>query len=127
MRLLDSDVVIDVFRGYPPALLWMRSQQDALVVCGLTVMELLAGSENTRAVQQLQRQLKPFPVYWPTAQDCDRALTTFARGHLSHNPGILDALIGECAVGLGVSLVTFNVKHFRAMTALTIEQPYGRG
>lgn len=93
---------------------------------GLVVMELIAGRKNLREVRLMQRLVRPFPVYWPTEQDSRRALDAFARSHLQHNLGIVDALIGECAVGLGVPLLTFNVRHFRAVPNLLTEQPYGR-
>jgi len=128
MRLLDADVLIDVLRGYSPAVQWLGTiPREEFGLPGLVVMELLEGCPDMHAVRQLQRLLAPYPVYWPTEQDCERALTMFARYHLRSSPGLIDALIGECVVGLDVPLVTFNVKHFRAITALTTEQPYGRG
>jgi predicted nucleic acid-binding protein len=119
MRVLDTDVLIDLSRGYPPALAWFASLVDPSLVPGYAVFELLTGCDNAL-------WLRPFRIYWPTTIDCDRALATFARLSLSHNLGILDALIGECAVGLGVPLCTFNVRHFRAVAGLTTEQPYER-
>lgn len=126
MRMLDTDILIDLSRGYPPALAWFASLNDASLIPGYAIFELLVGCDNALAVRRLQRWLRPFRIYWPTATDCDRALTTFARARLSHNLGILDALIGECAVGLGVPLCTFNARHFRAVAGLTTEQPYER-
>ncbi len=56
--------------------------------------------------------------------DCQRALQDFAAFHLSHNLGLLDALIAHMAVGLGEPLATFNVKHYGVVTGLTTVQPY---
>lgn len=126
MRVLDTDILIDLLRGHPPALTWFTSLNDQSLIAGYAVFELLAGCDNALAVRRLQRWLRPFQIYWPTTTDCNRALSTFARASLSHNLGILDALIGECAVGLGVPLCTFNVRHFRAVAGLTTEQPYER-
>jgi len=126
MRVLDTDILIDLLRGYSPASAWFTSLNDLSVISGYTVFELLAGCDDALAVRRLQRWLRPFHIYWPTATDCDRALATFARLSLSHNVGILDALIAECAVGLGVPLCTFNVRHFRSVPGLVTEQPYAR-
>ena len=126
MRVLDTNVLIDLLRGDSSALAWLTSLDDQSLIPGYAVFELLAGCDNALAVRRLERWLRPFQIYWPTATDRDRALTTFARARLSHNLGILDALIGECAVGLDVPLCTFNVRHFRAVAGLTIEQPYER-
>jgi predicted nucleic acid-binding protein len=126
MRMLDTDILIDLLRGYPPASAWFASLSDPSLISGFVVFELVAGCEHTIAIRRLQRWLRPFRIYWPTAADSDRALDTFSRLSLSHNLGILDALIGECAVGLGVPLCTFNMRHFRAVAGLTTEQPYAR-
>jgi hypothetical protein len=56
--------------------------------------------------------------------DCGRALQDFAAFHLSHNLGLLDALIAHTAVGLGQPLATFNVKHYGVIVTLTTVQPY---
>jgi len=48
----------------------------------------------------------------------------FARYHLSHALGILDALIGQMAVALGLPLYTFNQKHYAAILNLRTVQPY---
>ncbi len=72
------------------------------------------------------RILNRLPIFSPSANDGDRALESFADRHLAHNLGILDSLIAECAVGIGATLITFNVKHFRIISDLTTEQPYLR-
>lgn len=56
--------------------------------------------------------------------DCDAALSAFASYYLSHNLGILDALIAHMAVALSVPLHTFNQKHYVAILHLVTVQPY---
>jgi predicted nucleic acid-binding protein len=72
------------------------------------------------------RLVAPLPVVWPTEADCDRALSDFAAYHLSHGLGLLDSLIAACAIGLSATLCTFNVKHYRIIPGLLLEQPYTR-
>jgi predicted nucleic acid-binding protein len=55
-----------------------------------------------------------------------RALTSFMQGHFTHRLGIVDAIIGESAIGLGATLITFNIRHFQAVPGLITEQPYTR-
>jgi hypothetical protein len=55
---------------------------------------------------------------------CATALELFAKLHLSHSLGLLDAVIAATAIGAGASLCTFNVKHFRAVPGLVTVQPY---
>jgi hypothetical protein len=63
-------------------------------------------------------------LFWPTEADCQRALLDFAAFHLSHNLGLLDALIAHVAVGLSEPLATFNIKHYGVVKGLTTIQPY---
>jgi predicted nucleic acid-binding protein len=126
VRLLDTDVLVDVRRRHPPAVAWLASLPERPAVPGLAIMELVAGCRDRREVQALLRDIAPFRLYWPTEADQDRALRTFARAHLSHRLGLMDALIGECAVGLSATLSTFNVRHYQAVPGLVTEQPYNR-
>jgi hypothetical protein len=126
--LVDTDVMIDILRGHPPALDWMRSHSPdtGLGLPGFVVLEMLSGCENKRQSLRIRRLVRSYRVCWPTHSDCERALAHFADRHLRHGLGILDALIAECAVGLAATLLTFNRKHFAAVPRLKIEQPYRR-
>lgn len=125
MLVLDTDVMVDVLRRHPAAVEWLGSiRDDVLILPGLVLMELIDGCRNRSEVQRLLSMTRVFPVRWPQEIDCERALRDFVRGRISHNLGILDALIAECAVGLGAALCTFNVKHFNAIPHLTTVQPY---
>jgi predicted nucleic acid-binding protein len=64
---------------------------------------------------------EPFPVYWPDAVDCERALHVFAHAHLSHRVDLVDVLNAQTAIGLGA---THNRKHFQAIPQLETTQPY---
>ena len=95
MLLLDTDILVDIFRGYLPALRWLRALDNASIgIPGPAVMELMHGCRD-------MQRLAPYRIYWPTANDCDRALRDYGRRRLSHGIGVIDALIGECAVGNG--------------------------
>lgn len=123
--LLDTDIMVDVLRRFPPALAWLGSLGTGSVgLPGMVALELLQGRRNLTEQQRVEAEFRRFPLHWPTAVDCMRALGDFAASHLSHNLGIMDALIGETAVGLGEPLVTFNVKHYSTIPGLVTVQPY---
>jgi predicted nucleic acid-binding protein len=127
MLVLDTDVPADVLRRHPAAVEWLGSiKDDVLILPGLVLMELVNGCRNRGEVRRLLSMTRVFPIRWPGENDCDRALRDFVLGRMSHNLGILDALIAECAVGLGAALCTFNVKHFNAIPHLRTVQPYER-
>ncbi|MBM4046906.1 MAG: type II toxin-antitoxin system VapC family toxin [Planctomycetes bacterium] len=128
MVLLDTDVMVDLLREYPPALRWLESLgEEEVVVPGLVVMELIEGCGNKDEQEKLEGELKAYGVVWPLPKVCEQALTVFARYHLSHGLGILDALIGQMAVDLDVALHTFNQKHYAAVPGLRTVQPYEKG
>lgn len=119
--------MVDILRDYVPALRWLRTVADEeFGLPGIVALQLMEGCKDKAAMGRLQKRISPYRVYWPTAQDCDRALVAFSRTRLSYRIDLTDALIGECAVGLGVPLCTFNVRHFRAVAGLVTEQPYER-
>ena len=127
MILLDTDVMIDVLRKHPPAVAWLQaSLTEELSLPGLVVMELLQGCRTIDEQQRVEALLHPYILYWPTQTDCARALADFTAYHLSHNLGLLDSLIAETAIGLGMTLATFNEKHYSALSALKTAQPYSR-
>ena len=126
MRLLDSDVLIDVLRGYPPALEWFASLEEIPAIPGFVVRELIQDATSKERVNRALRLVEPMPVVWPRPADCQWALTVFRTFHLSHGLGLLDSLIAACTIGHQASLLTFNSKHFRALPELDIEAPYSR-
>lgn len=126
MYLLDTDVLIDVQRGHPPAVAWFGSLTQPLAVPGFVVMELIQAARNTREVQNARKQVAGFQIIWPSQADCGRALADFTTLRLSHSIGLIDSLIAATAVGQNATLCTFNLKHYRAVPGLTVTQPYKR-
>lgn len=124
MRLIDTDVLIDIQRGYQPALDWFATLTELPSLPGFVVMELYQSAQNRQDVGKVEKLVRPLPVVWPMAADCEWALTEFPRLRLSQGTGLLDMLIAARAIGRGTPLITFNVKHYRAVTGLRTEQPY---
>jgi predicted nucleic acid-binding protein len=124
--LLDTDVLIDIQRGHAPAVNWFASLLQIPTVPGFVVMELIQDAQNDQQVRKALKLVAPLPVVWPTDTDCQRALSDFVAYHLSHNLGLLDALIAACAIGRSATLCTFNVKHYRVVPGLITAQPYNR-
>ncbi len=89
-------------------------------------MELIQDAQNKQQAREVLQLVAPLSIIWPTETDCARALSDFTAYHLSHNVGLIDSLIAACAVGRHVTLCTFNVKHYRVIPGLSIEQPYSR-
>lgn len=127
MIILDSDVMIDLLRQYPPAVAWLETLGDEeIILPGFVVMELLQGCSNKNEQEQVENVLAKFEAAWPSPETCDEAVTIFARYHLSHQVGVLDALIGQTAVALNLPLHTFNRKHYAVIPNLTVIEPYNK-
>jgi hypothetical protein len=128
MILLDTDIMIDLSRKYPPAVAWLASLgEEEIALPGFVVMELIQGCRNKFEQEKVEKALTPYGVVWPSSKACDEALSAFARYHLSHSLGLLDALIGETAVALNLPLHTFNQKHYAPIPNLKTVQPYAKG
>ena len=126
LRMLDADVLVDIQRSHPNAVAWYASLSEYPTVPGLVVMELIQDAPSRREVEQALRLVRPLPIAWPTESDCQRALADFRILNLSQNLGLIDSLIAAATIGLGATLCTFNVKHYRKITGLALEQPYER-
>jgi len=122
MYLVDTDVMIDIQRGYAPALAWFASVPALPSIPGFVVMELIQDAQNKQQVRKVLQLVAPLTIIWPTGT----ALSDFTAYHLSHKVGLIDALIAACAVWHNATLCTFNVKHYQVMSRLSMEQPYNR-
>ncbi len=127
MRLLDTDVLVDMRRGFVPAVHWYDSLTEQPGVPGFVAMELLVGCRDKIDQAKLQIFLTELPIFWLSEANCQRGLEYLRDYRLSHNLGVIDALIAATALGLGATLCTFNTKHFFAVPGLVTEQPYERG
>jgi predicted nucleic acid-binding protein len=126
MYLLDTDILIDIQRGHTPAIAWFASLSEIPSIPGFVAMELIQDAQNKQKVRKALQLVAPLPIVWPTETDCARALSDFTVYHLLNNVGLIDALIAACAVGCNTTLCTFNIKHYRVIPELNIEQPYSR-
>lgn len=92
----------------------------------LVVMELIQDADNKARLNQALALVAPLTLVYTTPTDQQRALQDYRAFHLSHGLGLIDALIAATTIGLGATLCTFNVKHYRIVTGLITEQPYTR-
>lgn len=127
MILLDTDVLIDVLRKHPAALEWLKALGGEEVgVPGFVMMELVQGCRTRKEAHALGRQFASAAIVWRDEETCNRALETYRACRFSHGTGMLDCLVGELAVALGLPLHTFNQKHYSGIGGLTTVQPYQR-
>lgn len=127
MLVVDTDVMVDLLRGYQPALDWLQNLGDEpLLIPGFVVMELIEGCKNTREVRAVRKSLADYGIVWPSDSTCNAALSVFTSHRPKHGLGIIDSLIGQIAIDLGLPLATFNKKHYECIPGLQTLQPYTR-
>lgn len=115
MAIVDTDVMVDVLRGYPPAVAWLRSLgNEVLVIPGLVIMELLEGRRNRSETESLLRWIAKYEICWPTERDCNRGLAHFAFGRLGAKLSIYGELwAAKCEKGTSKTLTSLSGR-FRA-------------
>jgi len=127
MFLLDTDIMIDILRDYPPAISWLENTDETEIsLPGFVVMELIQGCNNKAEKETLEEKISDYEIVWPSQAACFEALNIFSSYYLSHKIGIIDALIGQTAIDMGVPLYTFNEKHYNFIPNLNSIQPYKR-
>lgn len=121
--LLDTAILIDLLRGYPPAATWL-STQDRLGVSPIVWLEILEGTENTKAQNQAVELLRHFGRVEILPADFDWAIQQALRFRLSHNVDMMDCLVASTTQRLGLTLFTPNLKHFKPMIGDLAQRPY---
>ena len=127
MTFFDSDVVIDIYRGYPPAKPGLASvMSEPVFVSGFVRFELVQGCRSGEELRRIERVLRPFETVWPSASAMENALSDFGRLSLSHNVGMVDWMIAHTALEYEATLFTFNLRHFAYFPKLDFRAPYVR-
>jgi tRNA(fMet)-specific endonuclease VapC len=127
-RLLDTNVCIHVIRRRPPKVLRRFEQYEVgeVGVSSVTAAELSYGAEKSVAPEQNREALGAFLLPLEILAFGEEAAAAY--GHVraalekAGTPiGPLDTLIAAHAVGLGVTLVTNNVREFSRVPGLELE------
>ncbi len=120
--MLDTDVLVDLKRKHPPALVWFDALDGMPSISPFSVVKLLCGCRDNADRQAALLWLAAFPIIYPSAWGMEKAgeLTRF---RLSHGLDALDAFIAATALEYEEPLLTFNRKHFGAVPGLTIAAP----
>lgn len=107
---LDTSVIIDLLRGYPPAHLWYAAQHDP-GVCRIVWMEIIEGLEDGNAQRQALKLLRRFELVELTTVDIIWATEKLLVFNLSHNIDAFDCLIASVNQRMQLPLYTRNLKH----------------
>lgn len=121
---LDTDVLIDILRGYSPAVEWFSTLPEQPSVVSLVVMELVQGCRNKEELRVVQQLTMPLEIWYPSELEMQQAMQIFMQQYLRTRLSIIDAIVGTVAASRSATLCTFNTHHYRAIPDLQTAQPY---
>jgi predicted nucleic acid-binding protein len=128
LKVLDTDVFIDHFRGLAAATAYIQGLPVAQrATTDITIMELYQGAASREQLETIERFLTRNHVIrlQLAAATSQRAVTLLRTYVLAHGLGIPDALIAALVLEGEYTLVTSNVRHFQFIAGLRLEPaPY---
>lgn len=122
--LVDTSVVVDIFRAYPSAIGWLDTQTEILGVTRFVWQEVIEGCPNKRKQQTAIRILERFELIPVSNEDIEWATNTLIAYHLKGNIDSFDCLIAATAHRLQIPLYTRNLKHFMPILGNLAQKPY---
>ena len=125
VAVLDTTVIIHLFRKDQSALQWLEAMQDILSITPITWMEIMVGVANKQAQTDSLRLLRGFEMIYLTPDDMDWAMAQMLAFHFSHGVGVMDCFIASVCQRLNVPIFTHNQKDYlKVLPANLVVKPY---
>ncbi|MBN2468249.1 MAG: type II toxin-antitoxin system VapC family toxin [Deltaproteobacteria bacterium] len=110
--LLDTDVLVDFFRGYGKAVAFVNAHNARIILSSIVVAELFAGVKGNAEHAALQDFVSLFRVV-PVNTEIGKAGGLYKRDYgKSHGVGLADAILAATAEAENAELKTLNTKHY---------------
>ncbi|RLC13744.1 MAG: type II toxin-antitoxin system VapC family toxin [Deltaproteobacteria bacterium] len=110
--LLDTDVLVDFFRGYGKAVAFVNTHSDRIILSSIVVAELYAGVKGNAEQVFLENFVSLFRVI-PVSVEIAKAGGLYKRNYVnSHGVGLADAILAATAEVENAELKTLNIKHY---------------
>ena len=117
--LLDTDVLVDFFRGYSKAVTFVNDNSSRIMLSSIVVAELYAGVKGDAEQDILERFISLFRVI-PIGTEIARAGGLYKRDYgKSHGVGLADAILAATAEAEKAELKTLNIKHYPMIKGLS--------
>jgi predicted nucleic acid-binding protein len=122
--LVDTSVVVDILRAYPPAVAWLNAQTDNIGITHFGWYEVIEGCPNKQKQKAAIRVLERFELELINDDDIEWATTALLKHYLKGNVDAFDCLIAATAHRLHIPLYTRNLKHFTPLLGGLAQKPY---
>ena len=117
--LLDTDVLIDFFRGYSKSVAFVNTNSSRIILSSIVVAELYAGIKGDAELTALENFVSLFRVI-PVTSEIARMGGLYKRDYgKSHGVGLADAIIAATCEAENAELKTLNIKHYPMIKGLT--------
>lgn len=121
--IIDTTVLIHLFRGYKPALSW-HNTQNQYVITSISWFELMEGASNKQNQSKCKTLLSQFQTLYLQTVDQQWAMAQLETFQFSHHIGYADCLIASVAHRLQIPLYTHNLKHMTPLVGQLAVKPY---
>lgn len=117
--LLDTDVLVDFFRGYSKAVALVHDNSSRIILSSIVVAELYAGVKGDAEQTAIENFLSLFRVI-PVNEAIAKAGGLYKRDYgKSHGVGLADAILAATAEAENAELKTLNVRHYPMLKGLS--------
>ena len=117
--LLDTDIIVDFFRGHVKAVAFMNNYSDRIILSSIVVAELFAGAKGSAeqvALEDFVSHFRVVPVNVEIARAGGLYKSKFGK---SHGVGLADAILAATVEAEHADLKTLNTKHYPMLKGLT--------
>ncbi len=124
VAIVDTTVIIHLYRRYAPALTWYTSISQLLSMTPISWLEVMYGAGSKTKQVACKMLLSQFILIYLTHNDQIWAMQQMENYRLSHGVAKDDCLIAAIAHRLQVPLYTHNVKDMKPMIGNLAVKPY---
>ena len=127
MKFVDTDVLIDFYRRYQPAIDFLDyyySRNEILAISSITQMELYIGCRNKKELRETVKFLEQYKLVHFSTSISRKAVDLIKKYNLSHGPLIADAVIAATVLISEGELFSKNVSDFIFIEDLKVTKPY---
>jgi predicted nucleic acid-binding protein len=120
--LLDTDVLVDFFRGHSKAVAFVNAHSARIILSSIVVAELYSGVKGDAEQAALDNFVSLFRII-PVSAEIAKAGGLYKRDYgKSHGVGLADAILAATAEAENAELKTLNTKHYPMLK--TLKPPY---
>jgi len=116
--LLDTDVLVDFFRGYSKAVSFVNANSGRIILSSLVVAALYAGVKGDSEQTVLENFISLFRVIAIDAEIARRGGLYKRDYGKSHGVSLADALLAAAGEAEKAQLKTLNTKHYPMIKGL---------